>query len=177
MLLNRFGNSAINDWNGNSVQIDEEGGTILSPQVGAGTKDSNNRFTGIVMGAAKEANATKAAVGMFGYDRGQRTLFLNAENGAAIFGKLGSGQITIDPTQSRALLYSYDFWKSNLYQENGLVNSSAYTYNSTTNKYAGQNDSGMLIDLTTPRIIFGSGNFRVDPDGHIYAKGGGEIAG
>lgn len=35
----------------------------------------------------------------------------------------------------------------------------------------------MLIDLTTPRIIFGSGNFRVDPDGHIYAKGGGEIAG
>lgn len=177
LLLNRFGNSAINDWNGNSVQIDEEGGTILSPQVGAGTKDSNNRFTGIVMGAAKEANATKAAVGMFGYDRGQRTLFLNAENGAAIFGKLGSGQITIDPTQDKALLYSYDFWKSNLYQENGLVNSSAYTYNSTTNKYAGQNDSGMLIDLTTPRIIFGSGNFRVDPDGHIYAKGGGEIAG
>ena len=177
LLLNRFGNSAINDWNGNSVQIDEEGGTILSPQVGAGTKDTNNRFTGIVMGAAKEANATKAAVGMFGYDRGQRTLFLNAENGAAIFGKLGSGQMTIDPTQSRALLYSYDFWKSNLYQENGLVNSSAYTYNSTTNKYAGQNNSGMLIDLTTPRIIFGSGNFRVDPDGHIYAKGGGEIAG
>ena len=177
LLLNRFGNSAINDWNGNSVQIDEEGGTILSPQVGAGTKDDNNRFTGIVIGAAKEANATKAAVGMFGYDRGQRTLFLNAENGAAIFGKLGSGQITIDPTQSRALLYSYDFWKSNLYQENGLVNSSAYTYNSTTNKYAGQNNSGMLIDLTTPRIIFGSGNFRVDPDGHIYAKGGGEIAG
>lgn len=177
LLLNRFGNSAINDWNGNSVQIDEEGGTILSPQVGAGTKDTNNRFTGIVMGAAKEANATKAAVGMFGYDRGQRTLFLNAENGAAIFGKLGSGQITIDPTQDKALLYSYDFWKSNLYQENGLVNSSAYTYNSTTNKYAGQNDSGMLIDLTTPRIIFGSGNFRVDPDGHIYAKGGGEIAG
>lgn len=177
LLLNRFGNSAINDWNGNSVQIDEEGGTILSPQVGAGTKDNNNRFTGMVMGAAKEANATKAAIGMFGYDRGQRTLFLNAENGAAIFGKLGSGQMTIDPTQNRALLYSYDFWKSNLYQENGLVNSSAYIYNSTTNKYAGQNDSGMLIDLTTPRIIFGSGNFRVDPDGHIHAKGGGEIAG
>lgn len=177
LLLNRFGNSAINDWNGNSVQIDEEGGTILSPQVGAGTKDTNNRFTGMLMGAAKEANATKAAVGMFGYDRGQRTLFLNAENGAAIFGKLGSGQMTIDPTQDKALLYSYDFWKSNLYQENGLVNSSAYTYNSTTNKYAGQNDSGMLIDLTTPRIIFGSGNFRVDPDGHIHAKGGGDIAG
>ena len=180
LLLNRFGNSAINDWNGNSVQIDKEGGTILSPQVGAGTKN-NNRFTGIVMGAAKEANATKAAIGMFGYNEGQRTLFLNAENGAAIFGKLGSeqgsGQIIIDPTQSKALLYSYDFWKSNLYQENGLVNSSAYAYNSTTNKYAGQNNSGMLIDLTTPRIIFGSGNFRVDPDGHIYAKGGGEIAG
>ena len=35
----------------------------------------------------------------------------------------------------------------------------------------------MLIDLTTPRIIFGSGKFRVDPDGHIHAKGGGEIAG
>ncbi|MGN0992881.1 MAG: hypothetical protein ACI4PE_03075 [Bacilli bacterium] len=62
-----------------------------------------------------------------------------------------------------------------------------YVYNETTHKYNGQantstsdmqdKNAGMIIDLTTPRILFGSGNFRVEPNGFIYAKGGGQIAG
>jgi len=35
----------------------------------------------------------------------------------------------------------------------------------------------MLIDLKTPEIKFGSGNFSVNKDGHLTAKGGGSIAG
>ena len=35
----------------------------------------------------------------------------------------------------------------------------------------------MLIDLTTPLIEWGNGNFKVDENGHITAKGGGSIAG
>jgi hypothetical protein len=55
MLRNRFENSAINGWDGNTVDLgDQNGGTILAPQVGAGIKDSNNKFTGIVIGTAKD---------------------------------------------------------------------------------------------------------------------------
>jgi hypothetical protein len=37
MMLNRYGHAALNDWDGNSIKIDEESGDIiLAPQVGAG---------------------------------------------------------------------------------------------------------------------------------------------
>jgi hypothetical protein len=36
MMLNRYGHAALNDWDGNSIQIKEENHIILSPQVGAG---------------------------------------------------------------------------------------------------------------------------------------------
>jgi hypothetical protein len=35
----------------------------------------------------------------------------------------------------------------------------------------------MMIDLTTPEIKFGNGNFSVNSSGHLTAKGGGSIAG
>ena len=56
MCLNRYGLTSLNAWDGNTVEIDEEEGYILAPQIGAGMKtvDENggygNLFTGIVMG-------------------------------------------------------------------------------------------------------------------------------
>jgi hypothetical protein len=38
MILNRYGYSALNGWDGNSIQLNAEGDTILAPQVGAGKK-------------------------------------------------------------------------------------------------------------------------------------------
>jgi len=37
MMLNRYGHAALNDWDGNSIDIgNSSGDTILAPQVGAG---------------------------------------------------------------------------------------------------------------------------------------------
>ena len=107
--LNRFGNAALNGWDGNHVEINENGGFILSPQIGAGTKDSNNRFTGIFMGSVKEAGASSEEVGLFGYNAGERTIALDSQDGSAKFGKTGDGQIVIDPGNDSARLYSGDF--------------------------------------------------------------------
>jgi hypothetical protein len=49
MLTNRFPNSIINEWNGNLL-IDEEKNTVMSAMMAAGTKDVNNRFSGVIMG-------------------------------------------------------------------------------------------------------------------------------
>lgn len=162
-LLNKYGLANINAWDGNSVQVNEDGGFILSPQVGAGSKDSNNNFTGILIGETKYNN--KIENGLLGYNEGQRTIFLNSKNGSAIFGKNGKGQIVIDPDQS-ALLYSNNFWKN--YDESGFPKN----YNQ-----ANRNNKGMLIDLSKPAITYGSGNFSVNEEGQLTAKGGGTIAG
>jgi len=151
LLLNKYGLSYLNSWDGNSVTIDEEGGYILAPQVGAGIKNSDNSFTGVVIGAVKESGSSTTEVGLFGYAAGVRSIFLDADSGKAEFGAAGKGQIVIDPSNNKAQLYS------------GNYSTSAGT--------------GMLIDLTTPEIKFGSGNFSVTADGYLTAKGGGSIAG
>ena len=185
-LLNKYGMANINEWDGNSVQIDNEGGFILSPQMGAGIKDSNNRFTGVLMGEVRNAGKSSADVGLLGYSEGDRTFFLNSKNGSALFGKTNKAQITIDPTANKALIYSGNFWKDSNYDiETGLpkygnysddefyknYRSDEYVPNNKTNK------AGLLIDLTTPEIFFGTGNFYVTKEGYIHAAAGGDIGG
>ena len=158
-LLNRYGLANINAWDGNSVQIDDTGGYILSPQIGAGRKENDNSFTGMIMGEAREAGKTNPSVGLLGYASGTRTVFLNSQNGSAIFGKQGNGQLIVDPVSNKALLYSNNFWKN--YQQNGLP---------TNYTSSNENGAGLLIDLTTPAIRFGNGNFSVGSDGKLTAK-------
>ena len=180
MMRNRFANSAINGWDGNSVNLGgENGGMILAPQVGAGIKDSNNKFTGVFIGTAKDpqedlsgnknntSNSSQGLfansnedVGLFGYNEGSRSIFLDAKTGKAVFGEKGQAQIILDPTE----------------KVNGRATAKIYSgnYVQKTNNNAG---SGFLIDLTTPEMKFGTGNFEVNSDGHLTAKGGGSIAG
>jgi len=56
-LLNKYGLANINGWDGNSIQLNEDGGYILTPQMGNGYKDENNNFTGILMGSVKETDS------------------------------------------------------------------------------------------------------------------------
>lgn len=150
-MLNRYGHKNLNDWDGNSISIDNEGGFILSPQVGAGQKQDDNTFTGVLMGTVTNVyNEHLKEIGLFGYNKGARTIFLDAESGKAQFGVAGKGQITIDPSEDTGKIYGGNYVESN----------------GTTI------GSGMLIDLTTPEIKFGSGNFHVDANGELTAQKG-----
>ena len=145
LYLNRFGNEAMNGWDGNTIQINNDDGVILSPQVGAGKKNEDNSFTGVFMGSVKEAGTKDIETGLFGYNNGERTINLNAENGSAKFGKNGSGQIIIDPSSNKAVLQSGNY-----------------------DEAAG---TGMKIDLSEPSIKFGSGKFGVNSNGEMFATG------
>lgn len=95
MYLDTFGNEAINGWDGTALDTGE-GGYVFAPQVGAGEKDSNNKFTGVVMG--KDSGQDK--IGLYGYQSGVNTFGL-MEDGKAFFGaKSGGGQIAIDGTSA-----------------------------------------------------------------------------
>ena len=86
MSLNTFGLASLNAWDGNHVEINEDENYILAPQIGAGYKDDNNRFTGVVMGAAQTYDQSEPDVGLLGYSEGKQSIFLDAETGNAIFG-------------------------------------------------------------------------------------------
>lgn len=161
--LNRFGMSAMNDWDGTSIVTNTDGDNyILAPQIGAGEKDRNNAFTGITMGKAfysDENTKLNKRIGLFGYYKGEQSLFLDAESGRAHFGRSGKGQITISPDgYGRAPEGSIYSWSYYTHNEDGKPN--------------GYNKAGMLIDLETPAIKFGSGNFDVNAAGQVTAVSG-----
>lgn len=154
-MLNKYGFAALNDWDGNGIEINEDGGYILAPQMGAGEKDNNNRFTGVLMGTMQEADGNKD-IGLLGFNKGDRTIFLDAETGKAEFGRLGDGQIIIDPR---------------IVDENGnTIKPKARIYSGNFYKPDGtEKGQGLLIDLTTPEIRFGNGNFSVNSEGKMSA--------
>lgn len=86
MSLNTFGLASLNAWDGNHVEINEDENYILAPQIGAGIKDNNNKFTGIVMGKAQTYDMDDVSVGLLGYSEGKQSIWLDAESGKAVFG-------------------------------------------------------------------------------------------
>lgn len=93
MYRNTYGLSEINGWDGTQMKIDEQGNYLLAAMVGAGNKDNDNKFSGMVMG-----ELSSGEIGLFGYGKGERAFFLDANTGAAYFGK--NQEIVITPTSS-----------------------------------------------------------------------------
>lgn len=90
MTLNTYELSSLNGWDGVSLEVNEDEGYILAPQIGAGVKNSKtNAFTGIVMGSATNPSSNgygKDKVGIMGYSEGRQSIFLDANTGKAVFG-------------------------------------------------------------------------------------------
>lgn len=142
----------INEWDGTSISTSS--GAVLSPMAGFGDKDRNNGFSGVVLGKTSKwidstAGGSEEQVnkGIFGFNGGKQTFYLDASNGSAIFGSADSGQIKITP--------------ANCSIESG-------------NYYAGDSEfgysqKGMKIDLANGSIS--APNFSLAADGDAYFKG------
>lgn len=155
LYLDTYGNEAINGWDGTSLVTDkEEGQYIYAPQIGAGTKDSFNRFTGVVMGK----DTLNDKIGLYGYQAGINTFGL-MENGIAYFGaKSGGGQIVIDGTTAE------------------IYGGGNYPAGSGQQQIGGDAPNGMTITLadlraagTTNAIKIGGGVFAVKYNGALTA--------
>ena len=86
MSLNVYGLKSLNAWDGNHVEINEDENYVLAPQIGAGKKDTNNKFTGILMGTSQTYDQKEEQVGLLGYSKGKQSIWLDADSGNAIFG-------------------------------------------------------------------------------------------
>ena len=127
---NRYPNSMLNHWDG-KLKIDEENGTILSTMVSAGFKNTDNTYSGVLMGdieAGSTSNDNKDGVGVYGYHHGAQSFGLNID-GTAFFGKSGRGRIKIDGNSGTISSASY--------QQTRSQNDDGY----------GPATAGMMIDL------------------------------
>ena len=157
----------LNSWDG-SLTIDEENGKIMSAMIGAGKKDSENRFEGVLMGdvslagenegstsssatnAERELSKYYTGTGLYGYNQGVKSFGLNI-NGRAFFGKPGNGQILIDGNSGTIQSRRYMETKTNVgkekvvYKDNGTT--APIRKDTFDHLESGTDVSGMIIDL------------------------------
>lgn len=107
--LDRYGKGYINDWDGNSIKIDNDNNYILAPQIGAGELGEDHSFTGITIGKSFDKGSNKEQIGLMGYKSGARSIFLDAKTGTASFGVSGQGQVILDPTDGQATIRSGNY--------------------------------------------------------------------
>lgn len=105
MTRNEYSSSLVNSWDG-SLLVDKENNAFLSKMVSAGSKDQNNRFTGVMMGDwTDNADSSMQDVGLYGFSKGVQVFGLKTD-GTGFIGKSGKGQIQFDGNYS--LISNYD---------------------------------------------------------------------
>ena len=150
IIQNRYASPMLNSWDG-SLTIDKENGTIMSTMVGAGIKDDNNTFSGVLMGdvaaGAGFNEDNHSGLGLYGFLKGEQSFGFNV-NGTAFIGRSGRGRINFDG-------------------EKGTIQSGVYE----------QYVAGMQIDLdgpdTTSAALYaygggGSLELNTDPDSDLF---------
>lgn len=96
--LNSYGNDSINNWDGVSISLgDVDGHTVLTNQIVAGTKNSDNQFSGVVMGK----DSQQKTEGIYGYKNGETRFYIDINGDCmlkgeieATFGHIGGWNIT-----------------------------------------------------------------------------------
>lgn len=98
IIQNKYNSTTLNNWSG-SLVVDDNNNYILTSMLGAGKKDSKNRFTGILMGDMTNADAsTSIPTGLYGYKEGAQSFGFRTD-GTAFIGTSGSGRIEFDGTK------------------------------------------------------------------------------
>lgn len=105
-IQNRYFSSTLNKWDG-ELSVDGNKNTILAKMIGAGRKNKDNTFSGVMLGdwtGSVDANdggklSLKEHIGLYGIHKGE-TSFGFTEQGIGFIGKAGKGRILLDGDNS-----------------------------------------------------------------------------
>lgn len=93
ILTDPFGNKLLNSWNGDLV-VDKANNRIMSAIIGAGKKEPDNSFTGLLAGDLPKVENVKKT-GILGYEHGEQSYGL-FDDGTMFLGKSSKAQIRLD---------------------------------------------------------------------------------
>lgn len=94
-----YPSTTLNQWNGKDIITDNDTGTIVANGFAAGHKNSDNTFSGVVLGDWSRTDTDRSfavnETGVYGFNHGAMSYALK-DDGTAFFGKDGRGRIYID---------------------------------------------------------------------------------
>ena len=96
VLQNQYASAILNNWDGDLV-IDENNNRILTSMIGAGTKNTDNQFSGVVMGSVREKDSGSIVYnGIQGYKDGAQTFGFSVDGSAFIGATDSENKIVLD---------------------------------------------------------------------------------
>lgn len=110
--------SFINEWDG-SFSLDEENNQLMAARLGAGRKNDDNTFSGVLLGDWRAEDGSTPVTGVYGFDHNIQSYGLR-EDGTAFFGKAGNGRINFNG--NLGLIYSGNF-DGSFYKTKVLIDS------------------------------------------------------
>lgn len=177
---NKYPSDAVNKWDGNSLVLNEADSIIHSAAISAGKKNSDNTFSGVMMGSWEGKIGNEHSIskhtGIYGFDSGDMAYALT-DDGKAFFGKSGNGRIYIDGKEST--LYSNGWendkrvrgMKIDLNEPSIVMSSGGVSPN--TIELNGSATGGSVSENNSSNAPFKIGTkFYANWDGTIYAEGG-----
>lgn len=91
----------INNWNGTSTITDKA--YIISPMIAAGKKNSDNQFTGVMLGTHKQLIDSSDRTGLYGFQNGIATFGFKEDGGCFIGANETTGRIEFNTGDSSSL--------------------------------------------------------------------------
>lgn len=93
MTQYKYGSTVLNDWNGQTI-VDTENNRILTNAFAAGKMNTDNTFSGVVLGEVENITDTGkiGKTGLYGYSSGAQA-YAFRDDGTAFIGKSGAGRI------------------------------------------------------------------------------------
>lgn len=161
IIQNAYPSSLVNEWNGKELVIDTNNQLIFTKMLGAGHKDEENKFTGVLLGdwvnKANSDTGLGSGTGIFGMNKGVQC-FSFTEDGKATIGKASGAQLVFDGEQSTI--------QSKSYGESGqglLLDFDAGTINSKRN-IEGKTSFAFSLQQTSPYFTLNSSIFNDSGD-------------
>ena len=196
---NQYPSTVINQWDGKSLVLDEQNSAVIAAAVSAGRKNSDNTFSGVMMGDWSDSDLDtdeeiSRQTGLYGFHHGAMS-YAFKEDGTAFIGKSSMARINFDGNESTIYSAGYKdtvtnpggmminlFNNGNPYislKSPGTKNSNTYSEMKLDTKSGGstiymKKGSGQDITITNSGDIplkIGS-NFDVKWNGDIKANGG-----
>lgn len=175
----KYPSQFLNDWDGNFM-LDDKNGIIMSSMLGAGRKNEDNTFDGVLMGEIELntgvpimkdnlGEGRHSGLGLYGFHEGQQAFGFNID-GSAFIGKSGGGRIMFDGNKGFIASANWFTGKydeiAKTYDKGGKITSSGIQYYTDSEDgipYA--STDGLCIDLQNGYLD--AYNFKLTSD-NIY---------
>ena len=100
VIQNTYASTTVNSWDGKTLTLDNENGTILGTALAMGTKNHENQFTGVMLGDwSPNSDGSLALSGLYGFKDGAQA-FAFKEDGTAFIGA-GNGRLEFNGNSAK----------------------------------------------------------------------------